>query len=291
MPTKKKQPKWIKPTNSNLSQFGEDNKIELKTPEPIHNRDKDDPTSGPGVSKFAIIQMIQDGSNRIHFEESQTHSAVWEKFLKIVLDNSEVPFVCCKYCKKVYTHDRTLGTSSLIRHQCGEEPNLDKLTKSGGIPKLLVQELVNTKSDRVSMTMMKSNFNQKLDDVTQVFDRVKVDEKETDYICCRYCNKLYVLSNTKISTLLVKKIEVHDCYIKNASHIQRVQTPKDERDCLVIFIREPHRIVLQDKVNNEPNLHYFLLDGNKTNFAHCTKCRRFFALSSLNTKSEDRIHR
>ena len=105
MPTKKKQPKWIKPSNSNLSQFGEDNKIELKTPEPIHNRDKDDPTSGPGVSKFAIIQMIQDGSNRIHFEESQTHSAVWEKFLKIVLDNSEVPFVCCKYCKKVYTHD------------------------------------------------------------------------------------------------------------------------------------------------------------------------------------------
>ena len=154
-----------------------------------------------------------------------------------------------------------------------------------------MKELVNTKSDRITLELMKSSFNQKLDDVTEVFERVKVDAKETDYICCRSCNKLYILSNTKISNILIKKIEVHDCYIKNASHIQRVQIPKDERDCLVIYIREPQRIVLQDKVNNEPNLHYFLLDGKKTDFAHCTKCRRFFSLSSLNTKSEDRIHR
>ena len=55
----------------------------------------------PGVSKYTVMQLIEDGSDRVQFEESQTHSAVWERFLKILLDNCEVPFVCCKYCKKV----------------------------------------------------------------------------------------------------------------------------------------------------------------------------------------------
>ena len=59
--------------------------------------------AGPGVSKFAISQLIQAESDRITFEESTTHSPVWEKFLKITLDSVEVPFVCCKYCKKVGT--------------------------------------------------------------------------------------------------------------------------------------------------------------------------------------------
>ena len=54
----------------------------------------------PGVSKFAISQLIQAGSERVTFDESTTHSAVWEKFLKVVLDTVEVPFVCCKSCKK-----------------------------------------------------------------------------------------------------------------------------------------------------------------------------------------------
>ena len=49
---------------------------------------------------------------------------------------------------QVYTHDRTLGTSSLIRHQCTEDTAGDKQTKSGSLPKILVQELVNTKSAR-----------------------------------------------------------------------------------------------------------------------------------------------
>ena len=57
-----------------------------------------------------------------------------------------------------------------------------------------------------------------------------------------------------------------------------------------MFIRQPHRIVLKEKVKTEPNLHYFLLDGNKTDFAHCTKCRRFFPISALNF-NEERIHR
>lgn len=55
----------------------------------------------PGVSKYTVMQLIEDGSDRVQFEESQTHSAVWERFLKILLDSCEVPFVCCKYCKKV----------------------------------------------------------------------------------------------------------------------------------------------------------------------------------------------
>ena len=50
---------------------------------------------------------------------------------------------------QVYTHDRTLGTSSLIRHQCSQV-GADKTRpgKAGVLPKLLVQELVNTKSAR-----------------------------------------------------------------------------------------------------------------------------------------------
>ena len=55
----------------------------------------------PGVSKYTVMQLIQENSDRVQFEESQTHSAVWERFLKILLDSCEVPFVCCKYCKKV----------------------------------------------------------------------------------------------------------------------------------------------------------------------------------------------
>ena len=99
-------------------------------------------------------------------QESTTHSAVWEKFLKIALDSTEVPFVCCKFCRKVYTHDRTLGTSrfvpncqpiksklwgysiiccSLIRHQCGEEGEVGG--RAGGLPRILVQELVLASTD------------------------------------------------------------------------------------------------------------------------------------------------
>ena len=51
---------------------------------------------------------------------------------------------------QVYTHDRTLGTSSLIRHQCSQDGGAEKARpgKTGNLPKLLVQELVNTKSAR-----------------------------------------------------------------------------------------------------------------------------------------------
>ena len=74
-------------------------KSELQAPS---QRTKDSKSeAGPGVSKFAISQLIQADSDRITFEESTTHSPVWEKFLKITLDSVEVPFVCCKYCKKV----------------------------------------------------------------------------------------------------------------------------------------------------------------------------------------------
>ena len=130
-------------------------------------REKDGESSeiGPGVSKYAIMQLMQSKSDRIQFEQSQTHSTVWEKFLKIVLDNAEVPFVCCKYCKKVYTHDRTLGTSSLIRHQCGDQADSKHLTKSGELPRLLVQELVVTKSDRVGFREILKIFNERLKDV------------------------------------------------------------------------------------------------------------------------------
>ena len=76
-------------------------KSELQAPS---QRTKDSKSeAGPGVSKFAISQLIQADSDRITFEESTTHSPVWEKFLKITLDSVEVPFVCCKYCKKVGT--------------------------------------------------------------------------------------------------------------------------------------------------------------------------------------------
>ena len=64
----------------------------------------------------------------------------------------------------------------------------------------------------------------------------------------------------------------------------------DERDCYVIHVREPHRIVLKEKIKHEPSLHYIEIDGEQTGFAHCTKCLRFFSLSSLNI-NEDRIHR
>lgn len=54
---------------------------------------------------------------------------------------------CDEGLLQVYTHDRTLGTSSLIRHQCSQDNGVDK-TRSGSLPKILVQELVNTKSAR-----------------------------------------------------------------------------------------------------------------------------------------------
>jgi len=266
----------------------EDIKNELQAPS---QKVKDPETEhGPGVSKFAISQLIQAGSDRVNFEESTTHSAVWEKFLKIVLDSVEVPFVCCKFCRKVYTHDRTLGTSSLIRHLCAEEPDMDRVTKSGGLPRILVQELVNTQSNRVSSKPMNPKFNERLKDVTSVFVRVQVDNKETEYISCLKCKKLYLFSVTKNNVSLIKKLELHECYIKFAPSMSSCLDPQDEKDCFIIYIREPHRITLREKVKNEPNLHYFLLDGNKTDFAHCTKCMRFFAISALNF-NEERIHR
>ena len=76
-------------------------KNELEAPSQRLKEPGTETTGGPGVSKFAISQLIQADSERVTFEESTTHSPVWEKFLKISLDSVEVPFVCCKYCKKV----------------------------------------------------------------------------------------------------------------------------------------------------------------------------------------------
>ena len=289
----KKKPKLVEGEagegSANWDQeFIEDIKAELEAPsqkavEPGAER-------GPGVSKFAICQLIQAASPRVTFQESTTHSAVWEKFVKIALDTVEVPFVCCKFCRKVYTHDRSLGTSSLIRHTCGDEPELDKVTKAGGLPRILVQELVNTTSARISRKEMSDKFNQRLPDVTVIFERVMVDSKETEYVSCKKCNKLYVFSVTKNSVLVCRKLELHECYIQFAPCVSSYAEPQDEKECFVIYVREPHRIVLKEKVKAEPNLHYFLLDGNKTDFAHCTKCCRFFPISSLNF-NEERIHR
>ena len=91
--------------------------VKLEASKSSSDKSKEEPKkkSEEGVSKFSIIQLIQEKSDRVTFEQSKTSSAVWEKFLKISLDNAEVPFVSCKFCKKVYTHDRTLGTSSLLR--------------------------------------------------------------------------------------------------------------------------------------------------------------------------------
>ena len=276
------------PTKSWDPNFIEGIKNELQAPS---QKIKDPETErGPGVSKFAISQLIQAQSPRVTFEESTTHSAVWEKFVKIGLDTVEVPFVCCKFCRKVYTHDRSLGTSSLIRHTCGEEPELDRVTKSGGLPRILVQELVNTASLRISRQDMDNKYDQRLTDVTLIFERVLVDSKDTEYVSCKKCNKLYVFSVTKNSVALVKKLELHECYIKFAPCMTSYGDPQDEKQCFVIYVREPHRIELKEKVKSEPNLHYFLLDGNKTDFAHCTKCCRFFPISSLNF-NEERIHR
>ena len=167
---------------------------------------------------------------------------------------------------------------------------MDKMNKSGVLPKLMVQEMVIKRSDRVNLEKLDQSLNQKLKDVTEVFERVFVDSKETEFICCKTCSKLFAFYASKNNMLVIKKIEIHDCYIKNAPHIRSVKTPKDEKDCFVVHVREPHRIELKEKIKNEPHLYYFFLDGIKTEFAHCTKCLRFFSVSSLNFK-EDRIHR
>ena len=167
---------------------------------------------------------------------------------------------------------------------------MDKMNKSGVLPKLMVQEMVIKKSDRVNLNELDQSLNQKLKDVTEVFERVFVDSKETEFICCKTCSKLFAFSAIKNNMLVIKKIEIHDCYIKNAPHIRSVKTPKDEKDCFVVHVREPHRIELKEKIKNEPHLYFFFLDGIKTEFTHCTKCLRFFSISSLNLK-EDRIHR
>ena len=167
---------------------------------------------------------------------------------------------------------------------------MDKMNKSGTLPKLLVHEMVLKKSDRIILNDLDPSYNQKLVDITEVFEKVLVDSKETEFICCKTCKKLFPFSVSKNNMLVIKKIEIHDCYIKKAPHIQSVRTPKDEKDCFVVYAREPHRIELKEKIKNEPHLYYFFLDGIKTEFAHCTKCLRFFSVSSLNLR-EDRIHR
>ncbi|XP_023349204.1 uncharacterized protein LOC111717969, partial [Eurytemora carolleeae] len=74
-------------------------------------------TAEDGVSKLALEQLIQAGSARVGYERSVTHSTVWTRFYKILLDEVEIPFVSCIQCGKIYTHDRSLGTSSLLRYK------------------------------------------------------------------------------------------------------------------------------------------------------------------------------
>ena len=82
---------------------------------------------------------------------------------------------------------------------------MDKMNKSGALPKLMVQEMVIKKSDRVSLNTLDKNYNQKLQDVSEVFERVFVDNKVTEFICCKTCSKLFAFSASKnnIQILLI----------------------------------------------------------------------------------------
>ena len=71
---------------------------------------------------------------------------------------------------------------------------MDKMNKSGVLPKLMVQEMVIKKSDRVNLNELDQSLNQKLKDVTEVFERVFVDNKVTEFICCKTCSKLFAFS-------------------------------------------------------------------------------------------------
>ena len=78
---------------------------------------------------------------------------------------------------------------------------MDKMNKSGVLPKLMVQEMVIKKSDRVNLNELDQSLNQKLKDVTEVFERVFVDSKETEFICCKTCSKLFAFSAIKNNML------------------------------------------------------------------------------------------
>ena len=83
-----------------------------------------------GISKLALEHLIESDSSRVTYQRSKSHSTVWQRFYKILLDTVEVPFVSCISCGTVYTHERSLGTSSLLRHVCGLKRNdIGALTK------------------------------------------------------------------------------------------------------------------------------------------------------------------
>ena len=143
------------------------------------------------------------------------------------------------------------------------------------------------------MTSVEAKLDQKLTDMSCVYERVVVDNERTEYICCRHCAKLLLMPcNGRPVAAVLRKAELHDCYLKHAPSSRSIDlaNPQNEMQLKAVMVRQPERIRLLEPVKEEPYLSYVQVDNRRTSHAYCSRCLKFIPLASLNFK-DGRLHR
>ena len=165
--------------------------------EEVSGEDESSPLSG----RHFFINAIKNGDPLMTLVEHRGRSAVWQRFQRIVYNESETEFVKCKHCDDVQKHTNSYGTGRLLKHRCdGSSADCDQ--SSSPDDKTTDDSESDSLNDKNLIIEMVANNDQRLSFIRESgkseawnrFERIFIDDFETLYVKCKYCDS--VLKNT-----------------------------------------------------------------------------------------------
>ena len=144
--------------------------------------------SSPLESIDFYMSALQSCDPLISLRRHKGKSCVWNRFDRIFYNNCETKFVKCKHCDDVQKHCNGYGTGALLKHRCGVfDDNLfieneDSLEENPLNNKTVIKEMVKNNDQRISFVK-----EIKKSEVWNRFERIFIDDFETLYVKCKYC--------------------------------------------------------------------------------------------------------
>lgn len=164
------------------------------------SEDCDDQPS-PLCDRQFFIAAIRNNDPLVTFGKHRGRSAVWERYERIFYNESETEFVKCKHCNDVQKHTNSYGTGRLLKHKCDGYPD-DGDQSSCLEDKTPADSESDPLNDKNAIIEMVANNDQRLSFIRERgkseawnrFERIFIDDFETFYVKCKYCD--CVLKNT-----------------------------------------------------------------------------------------------
>ena len=137
------------------------------------------------------VSALQTFDPLISLRRHRGKSSVWDRFERIFYNNCETKFVKCKHCDDVHKQSNGYGTGTLLKHTCGvfgddslmEDQELDQSIEANPLnDKTLIKEMIKNNDKRI--TFVKE---MKKSEVWNRFERIFIDDFETLYVKCKYC--------------------------------------------------------------------------------------------------------